>query len=254
MADAPTKLTYYTFTAQTVADQQIDAAFKTTFGRGATPEEKKRFYNQLHANEKANATVTKTGTTGSTTTTKSFDKDILIKQFLTQAVAYKLKKKPDAAFLGSAGEIQRNLLNYANDKMGLSKGSREINTYVMKVLNGLDINEAYKAIKNDAMHMYHNFSSRLKEDNPSNLAEGISVRDLANNYIEMMAKTLELDSNNIKLTDPTIQGLITGDKLPNINEANKIFRNDKRWSTTTGAIEESKKVGYSLLRAFGFGV
>jgi hypothetical protein len=251
---APSTQTYYSYTDQNSAYQQIDAAFKATFGRGATDAEKKRYYNQLHATETANATIVTSGTTKTTSISKSFDKDTFTKEFLSQIAAYGLKKKPTQEFLGTAGQFQRELLNYANDKMGLEKSTKEINSYVIKILKGLDINEAYKAIKNDAIHMYHNFASRLKEDNPANLAEGVSVRDLANNYIQLMGSTLELDPTNIKLTDPTIQNLISADKLPNINEAKRVFRNDKRWSNTTVAIDESKQVGYSLLRAFGFGV
>jgi hypothetical protein len=138
--------------------------------------------------------------------------------------------------------------------MGLMKGTKEINNYVLQAMSGKNINDIYRNIKKDAISMYGAYADRLKEDNPGDLSKGLTIRDLANNYIQLMGQTLELDPTNIKLTDKTIHSLITSDKLPNMNEARKIFRQDNRWTNTTDAIQESKDVGYSILRAFGYGV
>jgi hypothetical protein len=249
---------YFTLTTKATAYSDIENAFETTFGFKPSEQEKARYYKALNAAEKASATTTTyttiNGVTNQTTTQNKVDFENLKKDYLYSALKSTLKKNPTKKLLGIAGQYQNDLLTYANEGMGLMKGTGEINNYVLQAMSGKNINDIYKNIKKDAVAMYGNYANRLNEDNPGDVSKGLTIRDLANNYIQLMGQTLELDPTNIKLTDKTIHSLITSDKLPNMNEARKIFRQDNRWTNTTGAIEESKKVGYSILRAFGYGV
>ena len=249
---------YLTLTTKASAYSDIENAFETTFGFKPSEQEKSRYYKALNAAEKASATVTTyttvNGETTQNTVQNKVDFEEMKKDYLYSALKDNLKKNPTKRLLGVAGQYQNDLLTYANEGMGLMKGTKEINNYVLQAMSGKNINDIYRNIKKDAISMYGAYADRLKEDNPGDLSKGLTIRDLANNYIQLMGQTLELDPTNIKLTDKTIHSLITSDKLPNMNEARKTFRQDNRWTNTTGAIEESKKVGYSILRAFGYGV
>lgn len=249
---------YITLTDRATADSLIDASFKATFGRNATKAEKDRFYTTLHGKQAGAKTVvtykTINGKQVQTTTTTKIDEDAIKQQFLSDIITAQLKQKPTAEMLGQAGQVQDALTTYANTEMGLMKSQREINVLVAKVIGGMDINDAYRTLKDDAIAHYDNYAKRLKEDNPGDLSKGLTVRALANNYIQMMADTLELNPDTIRLTDKTIQGLISQDKLPTLNEAQKVFRDDARWTNTKAAIDESKNLGYSILRAFGYEV
>jgi hypothetical protein len=47
--------------------------------------------------------------------------------------------------------------------MGLMKGTKEINTYVLEAMSGKNINDIYRKIKKDAVAMYGNYAARLNE-------------------------------------------------------------------------------------------
>lgn len=250
--------TYFSFTDKATAYTDITKLFRETFGILPTAEQKRRYYNQIHANEvRAGSVTTSTTVNGVTTqTTKQvkFDPETVKQQVIADTITAYNKKYPGKKLMGTAGTLQGDLSTYANKEMGLDMSNKEINILVAKVLGGTNIQDAYKQIKNNAINAYGNFAKTLKDDNPGDLRQGSTVRSLANNYIQMMANTLELNPEDIEITDPTISNLITGEKLPSIAEAKKTFRKDKRWNNTQAAVEESKELGYSLLRAFGYNV
>jgi hypothetical protein len=249
---------YFSFTDKATAYADITKLFKETFGIDPNAEQKRRYYNQINAAEKKSGSVTTyttvNGVTTQTTRQTKFDAEQIKQQVIADTITAYNKKYPGKKLLGTAGSLQGDLSTYANKEMGLDMSDREINILVAKVLGGTNIQDAYKEIKRNAVDAYGNFAKTLKEDNPGDLRQGSTVRSLANNYIQMMANTLELNPDDIKVTDSAISNLITGDKLPSISEAKKTFRQDKRWNNTQAAVEESKQLGYSLLRAFGYNV
>lgn len=230
-----------------LANQILDAAVTATFGTSLqlTDQQRKDFYAKLTAGQKQ-GTVTKYTSKGSTTTT-SFDEEAFRKKYIGTILESVVAKDDSIDLEGDAGAYQDTLLKYADD-MGLMKGRREINSYVKEIIGaGRSIDDVASDMRKQAGVLYSNFADRLNAD------PKLTVRDLVNPYLQVMADTLEIDPNTVKLTDSTIQNAISGTKLRSLSEFQTDMRNDPRFATTKTAKRESVDFAQSLLRSFGFG-
>lgn len=84
------------------------------------------------------------------------------------------------------------------------------------------------------------------------LNQGYDLEQVYAPYRNIMASTLDLDTNQIDLNDPTLRGAITNEGDMNIYDFKKLLRKDSRWDTTEGARQEVSSAVYSILRDFGF--
>lgn len=159
-----------------------------------------------------------------------------------------LSQNPEADLVGEPGKFQETLTKYS-DSMGLLKSRKEVNTYVKGIMEGkLAADAVTDDMRKQAEVLYANFSDRLRT-NPS-----LTVRDLANPYLQVMADTLEIDPQLVKLTDPTIQNAISGTKLRSLTDFRTDMRADSRFATTRTAKREATDFAQSLLKGFGFSV
>jgi len=234
-----------------LANQILDAAVTATFGSSArlTDKQRKDFYSRLTAGQKQ-GTVTKYTTKGGksiATTTTSFDEESFRKKYIGTILENIVSQDDDIDLEGEAGAYQDTLLKYADD-MGLMKGRREINGYVKEIIgSGRSIDDVAADMRKQAGVLYANFADRLNAD------PKLTVRDLVNPYLQVMADTLEIDPNTVKLTDTTIQNAISGTKLRSLSEFQTDMRADSRFGTTKTAKREAVDLAQSLLRSFGFG-
>jgi hypothetical protein len=234
-----------------LANQILDAAVTATFGSSAqlTDQQRKEFYAKLTAGQKQ-GTVTEYSTRGGkaiATTTKSFDEEAFRKKYIGTILENIVAQDDDIDLEGDAGAYQDTLLNYADD-MGLMKGRREINGYVKDIIgSGRSVDDVAADMRKQAGVLYANFADRLNA-NPK-----LTVRDLVNPYLQVMADTLEIDPNTVKLTDTTIQNAISGTKLRSLSEFQTDMRADPRFNSTKTAKREAVDFAQSLLRSFGFG-
>lgn len=89
---------------------------------------------------------------------------------------------------------------------------------------------------------------------------GATMYDLANPYINQMAKTLELDPNSIKLDNPLLDRALrpdgTAGKLPSqsLADFNISLMNTPAWENTTAANHSARNAAVGLGRAMGMGV
>lgn len=84
------------------------------------------------------------------------------------------------------------------------------------------------------------------------LNQGYDLEQVYAPYRNIMASTLELDTNQIDLNDPTLRGAITNEGDMNIYDFKKLLRKDSRWDTTENARQDVSTAVYSILRDFGF--
>jgi hypothetical protein len=155
---------------------------------------------------------------------------------------------PNALLTGDAGKIQDSLLTYA-DAMGLMKSTKEINSFIKNIYeNKTTADDIANDMRKQATILYANFADRLNS-NPE-----LTVRDLVNPYLQVMADTLEIDPNMVKLTDPTIQNAISGTKLRSLTEFRNDMRADSRFAATRTAKKEAADFAQSLLKGFGFSI
>lgn len=159
-----------------------------------------------------------------------------------------LARDPEADLVGKPGQFQETLTKFS-DSMGLLKSRKEVNSYVKGIMEGtLAADTVTDDMRKQAEVLYSNFADRLRAD------ASLTVRDLANPYLQVMADTLEVDPQLIKLTDPTVQNAISGTKLRSLTDFRTDLRNDSRFATTRTAKREATDFAQSLLRGFGYSV
>lgn len=212
---------------------------------------KAEFYKGLNAFLKAYGSSSSSKNTASGSTSSSVqgaDASVYTKQFIKEIIKDKLKKNPRAQLGGLVGDNIRALTNYAAD-MGVFKSMNEIVSKSADIVSGTARQEDILAsYRKDAQALYANFAPRLKED------ASLTVRDLANPYIEMMADTFEGVASNIKLTDDTLQKAINDAKgLMNLGEFRTMLRRDQRFNVTSTAKREAASLATGMLRSMKFG-
>lgn len=84
------------------------------------------------------------------------------------------------------------------------------------------------------------------------LNQGYDLEQVYAPYRNIMASTLELNTDQIDLNDPTLRNAITNEGDMNIYDFKKLLRKDSRWDTTENARQEVSSAVYSTLRDFGF--
>jgi hypothetical protein len=233
---------------QAMSNTLLDSTLLSTFGRKATDVEKKRFFKELNTSAKA-GTVTKTVTKGGkriTTTTKKFDEKAFTDKYTGTVLEGMVAGKDAIDFDGEAGKIQDTIRKYSND-MGIIRSDRDILSDVRRVINGeTTAEDAAMEIRKQAAALYVNFAPRLNAD-PT-----LTVRDLMNPYIKLMADTFEQDMESISLTNPTIQTLLASDKTPSYGDFYKQLRGMSEFRNTTTAQKEASTFASGLASVMGF--
>lgn len=232
------------------ADALIEKELLDALGFTPNAKIKSEFLKGVNAFLKAygSRSSTRSGASGSTSTSvQGADVDTYVKQFVAEVVKDSLKANPNIKFGGRVGDTVAILNKYSAD-MGIFKTPSEIARNSIDVLAGKARQEdLLTKYRKDAQALYANFAPRLAED------ASLTVRDLANPYIQMMADTFEDVSDNIKLTDDTIQKAINDSKgIMNLGEFRKMLRNDSRYGKTSAAKREAADLGTSMIRSMGF--
>lgn len=227
----------------TQAASTIQAVFKNTLNRDATPEEIARFTTVLNKAERSSGRKTKTSG-GRTEYTTDLDRV----QFLTEEVK-KIKdvKTGKSEFETKRGEKEsitsQDLMSVARLN-GIDLSQDQLTSYLTDIRNGKDIN----VIKNDI----RSTAGLGRPDNIKKLlAEGTNLDTIYAPYKKTMAALLELDPNSIELNDTTLQTAIGDKELP-IYEFRKLLKKDPRWQYTNNAREEVSNKVLRVLRDFGF--
>lgn len=84
------------------------------------------------------------------------------------------------------------------------------------------------------------------------LNSGTDLATIYQPYKSAMAQVLELNPNDIDITDPALAKAISGDKTMTSYEFQRLLRKDPRWQYTNNAREEVSNVALKVLRDFGF--
>jgi hypothetical protein len=155
-------------------------------------------------------------------------------------------------FGGEAGQAEQELRNYAG-QMGVSLSDNTLKTWLRSLVAGNHSIEDYQAyIQNNAELAFPAFSKQIKS--------GVTVRQIADPYIQSMGNILEINPNSIDLQNATIrkaltqvddQGQATGTGVP-IWQFENSLRQDPRWLQTNNAREQINGVAHSVLKDFGF--
>lgn len=211
--------------------------------REPTPEELTDLQNQLTAAQKKNAlnTVYKTDPkTGKVTSTQTGGLDE--QQFITDLI----KKKPDYVKVKEAGSTAAlQSVQDAAKANGIVLTPEDAAAYAERVRNGEKIDTIASTFRKIAAISQPKAVQDL-------LNTGTDLATIYQPYKAAMATTLELNPNDIQLTDPALSSAISGDKTMTTYEFQRALRKDNRWQYTNNARSEAADVATQVLKDFGF--
>lgn len=211
--------------------------------REPTPEELANLQSQLTAAQKKNPSNTtyktdpKTGKVTSTTTGGLDEQQFIIDL---------LKKSPDyvkAKEAGTTAALQS--VQAAARANGIVLTPEDAAMYAERVRNGEKVDEIASTFRKIAAISQPKAVADL-------LNSGTDLATIYQPYKAAMATTLELNPNDIKLTDPALSNAISGDKTMTTYEFQRALRKDPRWQYTNNARSETADAITTVLKDFGF--
>lgn len=154
-----------------------------------------------------------------------------------------------AAFGGQAGEIQDAVMSLAGDY-----GVRVSEDYVEGLVRGIisgdsTVEDADNYIKELAKSTYAALAPQIDQ--------GMTVRQIANPYLQSMAAILEVNGSNLDLYDPTIRSALTARDQAGAPTVKPIWkfeedlRKDPRWFQTNNARDQLLGLGNQVLKMWG---
>lgn len=165
--------------------------------------------------------------------------------------ALREKVGPDAQgrMFGQAGTTIDKLRQTAT-RNGLALDAEWYNSALRSINMGLT-DEAYwdRVIRDQAAGYWPSYAEQIMG--------GLDAMQLTSGYVNLMARTLEIDPNSISLNDPFIRKATTGiDESGNprpmsLWEFEQELRNDPRWMDTDQAVKQVTDIGTSILQRFG---
>lgn len=139
----------------------------------------------------------------------------------------------------------RHLVERLSADYGINISRGTLSSLVADIAAGRrDENYAVEWFRNKAKVAYRN----IAED----IDAGLTVRQIADPYIDMMSRTLEMNPRSIDVFDPTIKSALT--KRGGIEDQSDFeirLRNDERWNKTTNAREAYMGAATQLLQQMG---
>ena len=169
-------------------------------------------------------------------------------------------------------QIRQTLSQYMTfTKEGTMTGEAGMHAYTMKQFahaNGVKIDD--QTLKNQAalvikkLATTQDFESQIREQAKSaypgfaaQIDAGQNMQDIAQPYIQTMAKELEIPATSLDLQDPTIKTAMNGlnkDGKPtgkNLLDFETQLRNDPRWGKTKGAQDQAMSAAHNVLQSMG---
>lgn len=155
---------------------------------------------------------------------------------------------------GSLGQAEQQMRSAAED-YGLDFSD----TYFAGKLNDIarqktDVTSVTNGFRQQAKSRYAAFADQLDQ--------GVTIKDIAEPYRQLMAKTLEISDKSIRIADKNIQNALTfrptaGNKVQaptgmNLADFERTLKNDPRWDKTNQARDQVMSAGRQVLTDLGF--
>jgi len=211
--------------------------------REPTPEELTSLQSKLSDAQKKNELLTTYKTdpkTGKVTAHQVGGLDE--QQFITDLI----KKNPDYSKVKEAGTTAAlQSVQDAAKANGIVLTPQDAASYAERVRNGEKIDNITSTFRKIAAISQPKAVQEL-------LNTGTDLATIYQPYKAAMATTLELNPNDIQLTDPALSGAISGDKTMTTYEFQRALRKDNRWQYTNNARSEAANVATQVLKDFGF--
>lgn len=144
---------------------------------------------------------------------------------------------------GAIGNNLRQIKSFASD-YGISLSPADLRQYALNSVSQKDgLQNIQTKFNNLARVKYAALTPYLDQ--------GLSVRDIANEYISKKANILELNPAGITLDDSDIQSALTKDKLVPLYQFETQLRKNPQWQYTNNARELASSYATNVLQDFG---
>jgi len=162
-------------------------------------------------------------------------------------------KSKNGTYGGEAEQARVQLEQYAYS-MGITLDRNTLHGWIKGILNGSRTVEDYKGhIQKLAISAYPGLADQIKG--------GMTVRDIADPYVQSMARILEINPTDIKLDDPTIKSALSRVQTDSSGKSTSStmalwefenqLRQDPRWLNTNNARQGLNSVAHGVLKDFG---
>jgi hypothetical protein len=230
-------------TPKAQAYEDFNTFIRDAVGVDANPKDAEQYYRELSKLEKSKVAKQVTTRSGTTTTqvatpgvTKE-DRELLAARFVDRYIDTKGIQNVGGAIGANLGGLRKLAADY-----NVALSDAEIRKYAISALTDKNVLETAKVkIQNTAKFRYQNLASFIDQ--------GLSVRDIASQYINRMANVLEVNPDTIKLDDKYIDNALTNNL--NFTDFNKVLRSSPQWEYTTNAREEAAGYANKILQDFG---
>lgn len=155
----------------------------------------------------------------------------------------------NGSLVGAAGMYEHTMRKYASD-MGVDLNQQSIKNYAQLIVKNVSNQADFQNFVNQqAISAFPAFEEQIKG--------GMTMKNIANPYIQMMASNLDMNPDVITLKDPTIMGALNGvsqDGKPvgrTLTEFADTLRGDPRWRSTKQAQDKAMATGLSVLKNWG---
>ena len=176
----------------------------------------------------------------------------LMKKAIANYIGMRTSPSGDGEMLyGAAGNLSDELRRYATDN-GIEYSDSWYTSAARSVaMNSTTADDWMRDIEEKAVSRWPVFAKQIQA--------GMTAKDLASPYKQIMSRTFEISDNDISMDDPYIRGALggfddSGKATPmNLWDFEQQLRNDPRWMNTKQALDQTASTASTVLRMFGFG-
>jgi hypothetical protein len=242
-SDGPSVFLQPSITPKDQAYQDFNTFILDATGIAANPADAAQYYKELSKLEKSKVAKQVTTRSGSTTTqtatagvTKE-DREILAAKFVDRYIDTAGVKNVGGIVGSNLASIRKLASDY-----NVTLSDAEVRKFAIDGLSNKNSLEIAKTkIQNTSKVRYQNLAQYIDQ--------GLTVKDIASQYINKMANVLEINPDTIKLDDRYIDSALSN--LPNFTDFNKTLRSSPQWEYTTNAREEAAGYANKILQDFG---
>lgn len=230
-----------TVTDKNRAAQELLDAAKDYLGTGVVLNKAdiKAYVNELNKLERSRPTISRTNETVAGGLTAEEKEQLALKYIGKYVTAEGIKD------IGGALGSNYRTINTLAGNYGVQLDKASLRNLVLDSVtskNGLE--NVQTKINNLAKVKYRALTPYLDQ--------GLTVKDIANEYVSKKAQLLELNPAAIRIdADPDIQSALTGDTLVPLYQFEKSLRKNPQWQYTNNAREEASNYALTILQDFG---
>lgn len=242
--DGTSSASYPSLTDQATAFFNIDTAFRDYLGVAATDKERKQYYKALSKLEASRPTRQVTRRSGSQTVQTTIggvtqeEKEDLLLQFVSRKAAGTNLE----SITGALGTGMQSIRSFANS-MGVVLSDSDMRQLAVSAASGTPLDNINQRISTIAKAKFPGLTNYIDQ--------GLRVKDIANQYIAEKADMLELNVNQIDLTDKDVYGALAGNQLESIGDFRRRMRENPIFQYTGRAREEMSGFVEETLQRFG---